>query len=164
MTMKKRALALMLAVLMAASSTGAATAAVESSVAAHSQSVSLQAEAGTVTGTVRTAPTKANLESQGPLGWIHFNNKVLEDCAQMGEGNRYDVFRGPGADCRRHPHEFRIYRRGCTEFEGAGGLREEPVVFLPRAGQHGAPVSAHVHRVVGVRGDDDRLHQRRGGL
>ena len=87
MTMKKRALALMLAVLMAASSTGAATAAVESSVAAQAQSVSLQAEAGTVTGTLRTAPTRANLESQGPLGWIHFNNKVLEDCAQMGEGS-----------------------------------------------------------------------------
>ena len=86
--MRKRAIALMLATLMAASGTGIASAAVEiSPAAAVTQNISTQSVAAAVTGTLRAAPAEANLEAEGPLGWFHFNSKTLEDCSQMGEGS-----------------------------------------------------------------------------
>ena len=85
--MRRRAIALMLATLMAASGTGVASAAVELSPTGVAQSVSMQAAAAAVKGTLRTAPSEADLEAEGPLGWFHFNNSDLESCAQMGDGS-----------------------------------------------------------------------------
>ena len=86
--MRRRAIALMLATLMAASGTGVANAAAEIATVNAAQSISAQAVTAGVKGTLRTAPAKANLEELGPLGWIHFNNKVLDDCAKTDGDNQ----------------------------------------------------------------------------
>ena len=85
---KRRATALLLAALMATSGPGVVGLAADFSANGSAKDSAVWQVGDTqVKGFLRGAPAEANLEEEGPLGWIHFSDKTLENCPQKSEDN-----------------------------------------------------------------------------
>ena len=85
---KRRATALLLAALMATSGSGAVGMAADYSARGSLDSGAVWELGDTqVTGSLHAAPAEADLEQEGPLGWIHFSDKTLENCPQKDGDN-----------------------------------------------------------------------------
>ena len=85
---KRRATALLLAALMATSGSGAVGMAADYSASGSLDSGAVWELGDTqVTGSLHAAPAEADLEQEGPLGWIHFSDKTLENCPQKDGDN-----------------------------------------------------------------------------
>ena len=85
---KRRATALLLAALLATSGSGAVGMAADYSARGSLDSGAVWELGDTqVTGSLHAAPAEADLEQEGPLGWIHFSDKTLENCPQKDGDN-----------------------------------------------------------------------------
>ena len=85
---KRRATALLLAALMETSGSGAVGMAADYSARGSLDSGAVWELGDTqVTGSLHAAPAEADPEQEGPLGWIHFSDKTLENCPQKDGDN-----------------------------------------------------------------------------
>lgn len=107
---KRRATALLLAALMATSGPGVVGLAADFSANGSAKDSAVWQVGDTqVKGFLRGAPAEANLEEEGPLGWIHFSDKTLENCppeerGQWNHGHR--AVRYNGTDRWGHGDQF----------------------------------------------------------